>query len=100
MCVPLYIWNYAVLQVACCQRCVWAGWLHKDVRQEPEQSSPTQTDGPVRPYLGWGSEFLGHTTAQDIGERKQNILPETGMKNLVQLSMDQPNVNRSVFNLL
>ncbi|KAJ8375217.1 hypothetical protein SKAU_G00057970 [Synaphobranchus kaupii] len=38
-----------------------------------------------------GSEFLGHATAQDIVERMQNMLSETGMKNLVQLSMDGPN---------
>lgn len=47
-----------------------------------------------------GSEFLGHATAQDIVERMQNVLSETGMKNLVQLSMDGPNVNWKVFNLL
>lgn len=47
-----------------------------------------------------GSEFLGHATAQDIVDRMQTILSETEMKNLVQLSMDEPNVNWEVFDLL
>ncbi|XP_019127348.1 uncharacterized protein LOC109141461 [Larimichthys crocea] len=35
-----------------------------------------------------GSEFLGHSTAIDLVEKISNALAETGVKNLIQLSMD------------
>lgn len=46
------------------------------------------------------SECLRYATAQDIVEQMQDMLSETRMKNLVQLSMDRPNVNWKVFDLL
>ncbi|XP_072564133.1 uncharacterized protein [Paramormyrops kingsleyae] len=47
-----------------------------------------------------GSEFMGHSSAQDIVEKISNLLSETGIKNLVQISMDGPNVNWKVFETL
>lgn len=44
-----------------------------------------------------GSEFLGHSSAQDIVEKINNLLSEIRIKNLVQISMDGPNVNWKVF---
>lgn len=46
------------------------------------------------------SEFLGHSTATDIVEKLCNTLSEIGMINLIQLSMDRPNVNWKVFEML
>ncbi len=47
-----------------------------------------------------GSEFMGHSSAQDIAEKMNNLLSEIGIKNLVQISMDGPNVNWKVFEIL
>ncbi|KAK5900192.1 hypothetical protein CesoFtcFv8_009591 [Champsocephalus esox] len=47
-----------------------------------------------------GSEFLGHSTAIDIIENMSKGLSETGVNNLIQLSMDGPHVNWKVFELL
>ncbi|KAJ4946065.1 hypothetical protein JOQ06_023740 [Pogonophryne albipinna] len=47
-----------------------------------------------------GSEFLGHSTAIDIMEKMSKELSETGVNNLIQLSMDGPHVNWKVFELL
>ncbi|KAL3042124.1 hypothetical protein OYC64_020135 [Pagothenia borchgrevinki] len=47
-----------------------------------------------------GSEFLGHSTAIDIIEKMSKGLSETGVNNLIQLSMDGPHVNWKVFELL
>lgn len=50
-CVRLNIWICALLPSAR-QRCQIR--LQNDIWWMPEQSSPTQTDGPVHPDLGWG----------------------------------------------
>lgn len=47
-----------------------------------------------------GSEFLGHSTAADIVDKMCNALSEMGIHNLIQLSMDGPNVNWKVFEML
>ncbi len=47
-----------------------------------------------------GSEFMGHSSAQDIAEKMNNLLSEIGIKNLVQISMDGLNVNWKVFEIL
>ncbi|GAA6069265.1 uncharacterized protein LOC122136544 [Tachysurus ichikawai] len=39
------------------------------------------------------SEFMGHSSGQDITEKINNLLSEIGIKNLVQISMDGPNFN-------
>lgn len=46
-----------------------------------------------------GSEFLGHSTAVDIVEKMSKALSETGVNNLIQLSMDGPHVNWKAFEL-
>ncbi|XP_058260502.1 uncharacterized protein LOC131362505 [Hemibagrus wyckioides] len=47
-----------------------------------------------------GSEFMGHSSAQDIADIMNNLVTEIGIKNLVQISMDGPNVNWKVFEIL
>lgn len=44
-----------------------------------------------------GSEFMGHSSVQDITEKVNNLLSEIGIKNLVKISMD---VNWKVFKIL
>ncbi|KAJ8273428.1 hypothetical protein GJAV_G00101510 [Gymnothorax javanicus] len=46
-----------------------------------------------------GSKFLGHSTAVDIVEKTSKVLSETGVHNLIQLSMDGPHVNWKAFGL-
>lgn len=46
-----------------------------------------------------GSEFLGHSSAADIVKKLTKMLSETGLRNLLQLSMDGPYVNWKVFEL-
>ena len=46
------------------------------------------------------SEFLGHSTADDLHERLLPIIQEFGTTNLCQLSMDGPNVNWKVHDML
>ena len=41
----------------------------------------------------WDSEFLGHTTRQDLHDSLQEGLRLFDMEKMVQLSMDGPNVN-------
>ena len=41
----------------------------------------------------WNSEFLGHTTHQDLYDALQERLKSFDMGKMVQLSMDGPNVN-------
>ena len=41
----------------------------------------------------WDSEFLGHTTHQDLHDSLQEGLELFDMEKMVQLSMDGPNVN-------
>ena len=41
----------------------------------------------------WNSEFLGHTTHQDLHDALQEGLKSFDMGKMVQLSMDGPNVN-------
>ena len=40
-----------------------------------------------------GSEFMGHATADDLHDRILPIIQELGTCNLIQISMDGPNVN-------
>ncbi|KAK0151781.1 hypothetical protein N1851_006845 [Merluccius polli] len=47
-----------------------------------------------------GSEFMGHSTALDIVGKMSNLLSEIGVTNLIQISMDGPNVNWKVFDIL
>ena len=46
------------------------------------------------------SFFLGHSSAKDICEQLDPLICELGYRKIVQLSMDGPNVNWAVFNLL
>ena len=48
--------------------------------------------GLVETYY-YTSEFLGHATAQDLTDDLKKTIDEFGASNLVQLSMDGPNVN-------
>lgn len=57
-------------------------------------------DGPEVNTTYISSEFLGHATAPDIVEKLNNLLSEIGIRNLVQISMDGPNVNWKVFEIL
>ena len=41
----------------------------------------------------WNSEFLGHTTHQDLHDALQEGLKSFDVGKMVQLSMDRPNVN-------
>ena len=41
----------------------------------------------------WDSEFLGHTTYQNLHDSLQEGLKLFDMEKIVQLSMDRPNVN-------
>lgn len=47
-----------------------------------------------------GSEFMGHSTALDVVGKMTNLLSEIGVNNLIQISMDGPNVNWKVFEIL
>lgn len=47
-----------------------------------------------------GSEFMGHATADDLHDRLWPIIQDFGTSNLLQLSMDGPNVNWKLFDLL
>lgn len=49
-------------------------------------------------YLG--SEFFGQATARDVVDKMSVVLGDIGLKNLVQVSMDGPNVNWKIFDLL
>ena len=41
----------------------------------------------------WDSEFLGHTTHQDLHDSHQEWLKLFDLEKMVQLSMDRPNMN-------
>ena len=45
----------------------------------------------------WGSEFLGHTTNKNLLNKIENGTSMLNMKNLKQISMDGPNMNRKFF---
>lgn len=47
-----------------------------------------------------GSEFMGHSSALDVVGKMTNLLSEIGVNNLIQISMDGPNVNWKVFEIL
>ena len=47
-----------------------------------------------------GSELFGHATARDVADKMIPILDRTGVKNLVQLSMDGPHVNWKISDML
>ena len=47
-----------------------------------------------------GSEFMGHSSALDVVGKMTNMLSEIGVNNLIQISMDGPNVNWKVFEIL
>lgn len=49
-------------------------------------------------YLG--SEFFGQATARDVVDKLSGVLTDMGLHNLVQVSMDGPNVNWKIFDLL
>ncbi|KAK0143227.1 hypothetical protein N1851_018653 [Merluccius polli] len=57
-------------------------------------------DGPEVKTKYIGSEFLGHSTAKDVVEKLNHFLSELGTRNLIQLSMDGPNVNWKVYDTL
>lgn len=57
-------------------------------------------DGPEVKTKYIGSEFLGHSTAKDVVEKLNHLLSELGIRNLIQISMDGPNVNWKVFDTL
>ncbi|CAM4672851.1 unnamed protein product [Leuciscus chuanchicus] len=57
-------------------------------------------DGPEVKTKYIGSEFLGHSTAKDVVEKLSNLLSQLGITNLIQISMDGPNVNWKVFEIL
>lgn len=57
-------------------------------------------DGPEVKTKYIGSEFLGHSTAKDVVEKLNNLLSQLGITNLIQISMDGPNVNWKVFEIL
>lgn len=57
-------------------------------------------DGPEVRTTYIGSEFLGHSTAKDVSEKRNTVLSEVDLINLVQISMDCPNVNWKVFQTL
>lgn len=57
-------------------------------------------DGAVVKTKYIGSEFMGHSTALDVVDKMTNQLSEIGVNNLIQISMDGPNVNWKVFDIL
>ena len=48
------------------------------------------------------SEFLGHATASDVTERFESVFSQHGLNkaNLLQVGMDGPNVNWSIYNTI
>ncbi len=46
------------------------------------------------------SEFLGHATAEDLFGKLCPIIQDLGTRNLLQISMDGPNVNWKTFDML
>ncbi|KAJ8348774.1 hypothetical protein SKAU_G00273630 [Synaphobranchus kaupii] len=49
-------------------------------------------------YLG--SQFMGHSTAQDLLQHFKECVEQLNLRNLVSISMDGPNVNWKFFELL
>ena len=59
----------------------------------------SECDGQVKTrYLG--SAFMGRATADDLVNNFESTLSKLGMLNLVQVSMDGPNVNWSFYDKL
>ena len=56
-------------------------------------------DGEVKSrYLS--SEFLGHTTAKDLKRAFEECTEKLALKNLIQVSMDGPNINWKMLDII